>query len=82
MGVISHKELNKREDNKKMKARFYHYQDFKKVWFKDTKYSKKGFDKGDHNRIIAHYNVNFDASLGLGYCAAQRIRCTCKSCLD
>ena len=82
MGVISHKKLNKREDKKKMKKRFYHYQDFEEVQFKDTKYSKKGFEEGDHNGIMAHYNFRFDTDLGLGICAARRIPCTCKSCLD
>ena len=82
MGVISHKKLNKREDKKKMKKRFYHYQDFEEVQFKDTKYSKKGFEEGDHNGIMAHYNFCFDHDLGLVICAARRIPCTCKSCLD
>lgn len=82
MGVISHKKLNKREDNKKMKQTFFHYQDFDKVVFKDTKFSKKGFDKGDHNGRIAHYTFCFHTDLGLGCCDAQRIPCTCKRCLD
>ena len=45
MGVISHKKLNKREDKKKMKKRFYHYQDFEEVQFKDTKYSRMALRK-------------------------------------
>ena len=82
MGVVSHKKLKKREDKKKMKQRFYHYQDFDEVEYKDSKFRLKGFEEGDHNGIMAHYNFRFDPDLTLGYCAARRIPCSCKSCLD
>ena len=82
MGVVSHKKLKKREDKKKMKQRFYHYQDFDEVEYKDSKFRLKGFEEGDHNGIMAHYNFRFDPDLTLGFCAARRIPCSCKSCLD
>ena len=81
-GAVSHKKSKKREHMKKMQERFYHYQDFDNVEFKDTKYSLSGFEVGDHNGIMGHYNFCFEENLGLGYCAAHCIPCACTTCIE
>ena len=65
-----------------MQERFYHFQDFEDVDFKYTKYSLSGFEEGDHNGIMGHYNFRFEKGLGLGFCAARRIPCACNSCIE
>ena len=81
-GVITQRISKKREQNNKMKKRFYHFQEFDKVEFQNTKFGKKCFEEGDCNGIMGHYNFRFDADLDLGYCAARRIPCACRSCID
>ena len=65
-----------------MQERFYHYQDFDNVELKDTKQSLSGFEVGDHNGIMGHYNFRFEKDLGLDYCAARRIPCACTTCIE
>ena len=42
-GVITHRKSKKRGQNNKMKKRFYHFQEFDKVEFQNTKFDKKRF---------------------------------------
>ena len=79
-GAVSHKKGG--EDTKKMQERFYHYQDFDNVEFKDTKYSLSGVEVGDHNGIMGHYTFHFEKDLGMGYCVARRIPCACTTCIE
>ena len=65
-----------------MQERFYHYQDFDNVEFKDTKYSSSSFEVGDHNRIMGHYNFRFEKDLGSDYCVARHIPCDCTTCIE
>ena len=67
---------------KKMQERFYHYQDFDNVESNDAKYSLSGFEVGDHNGIMGHYNFRFEKDLGMGYCVARCIPCACTTCIE
>ena len=72
----------KREDMKQIQERFYHYQDFDYIEFKDAKYILSGFEVGDHNGIMGHNNFRFEKDLGMGYCVARRIPCACTTCIE
>ena len=40
-GVITHRKSKKKEQNNKVKKRFYHFQEFDKIEFQNTKFGKK-----------------------------------------
>ena len=71
----------KREAAAKMQQRFYHVQDPAKVKYKNVNMTAVGFDEGDHNGMLAHYNVRVSKQLGVGKAAVRRIPCACSACL-
>jgi hypothetical protein len=72
----------KREAAAKMKQRFYHVQDPAKVKYTKTNMTAVGFEAGDHNGLIAHYNFRVSKELGVGRAAVRRIPCACAACLQ
>ena len=72
----------KREAAAKMKERHYHVQDPAKVKHGKTSRVAVGFEKGEHNGMLAHYNFRVSKELGMGRAAVRRIPCACDACLD
>jgi hypothetical protein len=72
----------KREGEAKMKERRYHVQDPAGIQFPNLKMSAVGFEAGEHNGIIAHYNVRVSKDLGVGKAAVRRVPCACDACLS
>ena len=71
----------KREAEAKMKSRVYHVQDPAMVKHKKINMSAAGFEKGDHNGLLAHYHFRVSKDLGVGKAAAQHIPCACAPCM-
>ena len=71
----------KREAEAKMKGRVYHVQDPAEVKYKSINMLAVGFEKGDHNGLLAHYHFQVSKDLGIGKAAAQHIPCACAPCL-
>ena len=71
----------KREAAAKVTRRVYHVQDPKEVKHTKINYSAVGFKKGEHNGLIAHYNVQVSRDLGVGKAAVRKIPCGCVPCL-
>ena len=61
----------KREAAAKMQQRFYHVQDPADVKYKGIKMTAIGFEAGEHNGLIAHYNFRVHKELGKGWAAAR-----------
>ena len=62
--------------------RFYHVQDPAKVKYTNTNMVAVGFEAGEHNGLIAHYNFRVSKELGVGRAAVRRIPCACAACLQ
>eukprot|EP00966_Prymnesium_polylepis_P017924 413578-Prymnesium_polylepis.1 len=71
----------KREAAAKMKERHYHVQDPAKVKHGKTSRVAVGFEAGEHNGMLAHYNFRVSKELGVGRAAVRRIPCACPACL-
>jgi len=71
----------KREAEAKMKERHYHVQDPAKVKYDNLKMTAVGFEEGEHNGMLAHYNFRVNKELGTGRVAVRRIPCACEACL-
>ena len=81
-GVKGHGgKLQKREANAPMKERHYHVQDPAKVEHTSTNRTAVGFEKGEHNGLLAHYSLHVSKELGIGKAALRRIPCACAACL-
>ena len=72
----------KRDDAAKMKKRHYHVQDPAKVTYTNTNRVAVGFEKGEHNGLLAHYSLHVSPELGVGKAALRRIPCACAACLQ
>eukprot|EP00966_Prymnesium_polylepis_P239845 5546282-Prymnesium_polylepis.1 len=71
----------KRFAQAKMKERHYHVQDPSKVKFTGLSMTAVGFEKGEHNGLLAHYHLRADPDLGVGWVMVRRIPCACNPCL-
>ena len=56
MNVITHKKNKKREESRKILAKFYHYQEYDPSQEVQIEKEAKGFDKGTRCGIMSHYN--------------------------
>jgi hypothetical protein len=72
----------KREGEAKVKERHYHVQDPTKVKHGKMSRVAVGFEAGEHNGMLAHYNMRVSKELGVGLAAVRRIPCACTACLD
>ena len=72
----------KRQANAKMQERVYHVQDPAKVKYTNLSMAAVGFESGEHNGILAHYNLRADPALGVGWVVVRRIPCACIQCLE
>ena len=79
-GVSGDKKNKKREENRKVMERFYHYHESNPSEFIQVNKEGEGFKSGKRNGMNSHYNFRFHPRLGVGYCAARRIPCLCESC--
>ena len=73
----------KRENNRKVKRRFYHVRDENKNHFNYINMNSKGFCnvKGEkYNGMLSRYHLHFDPQLSVNKAALRRIPCACESC--
>ena len=72
----------KRENETKMKNRFYHLQMKSDIHVMEGKTTVIGFcRKTKKSGIMHHHNFRFDPDLGIGKAAVRRIPCACEACL-
>jgi len=72
----------KREAAAKTQERHYHVQDPAGVKYTKTSREAVGFEKGEHNGLLAHYSLHVSKELGPGKAALRRIPCACVACLE
>ena len=82
LGVLGDKKNKKREENRKVMERFYHYHEPNCSELIQVNKEGEGFKSGKRNGMNSHYNFRFHPRLGLGFCASRRIPCLCKSCKE
>ena len=63
-----------------MKERYYHVQDPAKIRYGNVKKTAVGFEAGEHNGMLAHYNFHVCKELGVDRAAVRRIPCACAAC--
>ena len=71
----------KREGAGKLMGRFYHVLRAANLKFGNLQKKSEGFEKGESNGIILHYNFRAMKKLGLGVIAARRVPCACEAWL-
>lgn len=78
-GVLTPRKSKKRVQNNKMEKRFYHFQEFDKVGFQNTKFDEKIFEEGALNAIMGRCNLFFMLTWVLvivqirGFCALVKV---------
>lgn len=70
----------KRESEAKLQHRNYHVHKEDEVEFATLSMKAHGFEKGEHQGLLAHYNIRVSSELGLGLAAVRRIPCACPPC--
>ena len=71
----------KRENEAKLKRRYYHVQKASNIPFCNVKMSTQGLPKGAHNGLLARYNIRADKDLGVGIETVRRIPCSYLACI-
>ena len=79
-GVKSDAKYAKREGAAKVRKCTYHVQEEKNVMHHGIQKVATGFDKGPHNGVLGHCNIQGDPKLGIGKVAVQCIPCACVGC--